>query len=295
MLGAVQLGRTMDGLRSRVAIGLSGAAVISAAARRARALSPGGTLAATLVGGVLVTGAGTRGAAALVAFFLSSTVLGRLPGAAVIGQRRGNERDAVQVLANGGVAALLSLASSSVGREQVRSLLLTGIGGAIAAAAADTWATEIGSRSGQLPRSIATLRIVAPGVSGGVTPAGLAAAAAGATVIASVATCNLREFPRRVLVRAFPIAVGGFTGSLVDSVLGATVQEVRFCDHCGLESEQHTHHCGARTRHIRGMPWCNNDTVNAIASAVGAATATLGDVACGHRGVVRATWRRPRV
>jgi hypothetical protein len=50
---------------------------------------------------------------------------------------------------------------------------------------------------------------------------------------------------------------------------------VRFCDHCLLESEQRVHACGTPTRRIRGISWCNNDTVNAIATVVGAATAIL--------------------
>ncbi len=264
----------MDRSVARVAFGLAAAGVISAAARRARALSRAGTVVATVVGGAVVSGLGTRAGAALLAFFLSSSLLGRLPAAHAIEQQRGNERDAVQVLANGGVAAVLA-GASSVASERVRPLLTAGFSGAIAAATADTWATEIGSRSRQRPRSIATLAPVAPGKSGGVTLAGLAASAAGATLIASVTSSDLRRNHRHVLIELVPVSVGGFTGALVDSVLGAVVQEVRFCDHCLLESEQRVHACGTPTRRIRGISWCNNDTVNAVATVVGAATAIL--------------------
>jgi uncharacterized membrane protein len=60
-------------------IGLIGASTISLAARSAGALSPGGTLAATGVGATVVAGSGIRGGTMLVAFFISSTLLGRLP------------------------------------------------------------------------------------------------------------------------------------------------------------------------------------------------------------------------
>ena len=58
------------------------------------------------------------GAAALLAFFASSTLLGRLPQSHGRQQRRGNERDAVQVLANGGVAAALALAICGSSRRR---------------------------------------------------------------------------------------------------------------------------------------------------------------------------------
>ncbi|MGH2616869.1 MAG: DUF92 domain-containing protein, partial [Thermomicrobiales bacterium] len=164
----------------RVAGGVLAATSISLIARRARALSRGGAVAAAAAGTLALSGVGFHGGAALVAFFASSTLLGRLPGKTILEQRRGNERDAVQVLANGGVAALLALASA-VGPPRARPLFHAGFAGAVAAAAADTWATEIGSRSRRQTRSIVTLQPVPPGVSGGVTWAGIAASAAGAT------------------------------------------------------------------------------------------------------------------
>jgi uncharacterized protein (TIGR00297 family) len=264
----------MDRSVARVALGLAAAGVISAVARRAHALSSGGAAAATIVGGTVVAASGTRGGAGLMTFFLSSTLLGWLPAAHEIEQHRGNERDAIQVIANGGVAAILA-AASSIAPERVRPLLMAGLGGAIAAATADTWATEIGSRSRQRPRSIATLNPVAPGASGGVTLAGLAASAAGASLIASVTSGDLRHRQGHMLIQLVSVSAGGFTGALADSVLGAIVQEIRFCDRCLLESEQHVHHCGTRTHRIRGVWWCNNDMVNAIATVVGAAAAVL--------------------
>lgn len=275
----------MGGFRNRATFGVFAAAVVSVAARRAHALSRGGAVVATILGGAVFAGMGVRGGATLVVFFLSSTLLGRLPVSRALEQRRGNERDAVQVIANGGIAAALALASS-VARRQVHPICVAGFGGAVAAATADTWATEIGSRSRTRPRSIVTLRTVAPGASGAVTLAGLAASAAGAALIAGLTSAGFRRAQGQIRSQVIPILLGGFTGALADSVLGATLQEVRFCDACSRETEQLTHDCGARTRPIRGASWCDNDTVNMIATALGAATAaaaTLGQRA--RRGV----------
>jgi len=273
----------MDGLPIRAVVGFAGAAAFSLAARRARALSPSGAIAATAVGGTVVTGSGIRGGGMLITFFITSTLLGRLPAGEHLEQRRGRERDAVQVMANGGVAAILALLSS-FSRERTRSLLLAGFGGALATAAADTWATEIGSRSGTQPRSIVTCQPTTPGASGGVTVTGLAASAVATTLIAQLASAPNASTAHHPSPRAIAIALGGFTGALIDSLLGATVQEVRFCDTCLVETEEPLHCCGTQTRVLRGARWCDNDMVNAIATAAGATTAMLAQLPSSIRG-----------
>jgi uncharacterized protein (TIGR00297 family) len=207
-------------------------------------------------------------------FFVSSTLLGRLPRAPGRRQRRGNERDAVQVLANGGVAAACALAMA-LPRIRTRPTALAAFGGALATAAADTWATEIGSRARARPRSIATGKPVPAGTSGGVSWAGSLAAAFGAASIAAVVSTNTSGKPThyRALWRA--IVIGGFCGALVDSVLGATVQEVRFCYVCGEGTELPRHDCGAQTTTVRGIAWFNNDAVNLAATLAGSATSAF--------------------
>ena len=257
----------MNTLR-RAAVGTLAAALVAAGARRAGALTTDGAIAATIVGGTVVAGAGFSGGAALVAFFASSSLLGRLPRSGdIVEQHRGNQRDAVQVLANGGVATLLALAGLFA---PPAAQLRTAYGGAVAAAAADTWATEIGSRWGGAPRSAVTFRSVSPGASGGITLAGLVASGTGALVIAVV--LGPAGAPRSAS-HVIAVTLGGFAGSIADSVLGATVQEVRWCDTCQKETETFVHRCGAATRPLRGRSWCTNDTVNLLATMVGAVTA----------------------
>ena len=264
----------MNGLPARAKIGLASATIISLAARRAGALSPDGALAATGVGAAVVAGLGIRGGTMLVAFFTSSTLLGRIPTPVRLDQQRGRERDAVQVVANGGVAAVLALLSSWT-QTPNRSLLVAGFGGAVATATADTWATEIGSRSRARPRSIRTLRLTRVGASGGVTVVGLMASAVGAALIAGMAPRPFAPVSRQLSTHAIAIALGGFIGALVDSLLGAIVQEVRFCDGCAVETEERIHHCGAQSRPLRGVPWCDNDVVNGLATAAGATASIL--------------------
>ena len=249
-----------------------GAAAVAMAARRFRALSRGGALAATAVGGAVVAGTGLRGGAALVTFFVSSTLLGRIPHASGRRQRRGNERDAVQVLANGGVAAALALALTGR-RRPGRPRLLAAFGGALAAATADTWATEIGSRLSQRPRSIVTGRPVPAGTSGAVSWAGFLASTAGAASIAGMTGTGQAQLRMAGQKQWQAVLFGGLCGALVDSVLGATVQEVRFCHACREETELPRHRCGTPTTVVRGVARFDNDVVNVVATLAGAATA----------------------
>jgi len=74
-----------------------------------------------------------------------------------------------------------------------------------------------------------------------------------------------------------PVAVfvGGIAGSAADSLVGATVQERRWCDRCAKGTERRVHTCSAATRITGGIPGVRNDFVNVVCTVVGAAVAAL--------------------
>jgi uncharacterized membrane protein len=74
-----------------------------------------------------------------------------------------------------------------------------------------------------------------------------------------------------VVLLAVPL--GGFAGATVDSLLGAALQELRWCDACGRSCETNPHACGAQTRRVRGVSGFSNDLVNLLATVTGAAVA----------------------
>ena len=228
---------------------------------RRGALSGDGAIAAAAVGAATFAFGGMPASLSLIAFFASGSALSRR--GAVLGElpsAKGHRRDAVQVFANGGIAAL-ALAASARGRRGGRGAAL----GALAAAAADTWASEIGVRSPTPPRSIVTGNVVRPGSSGGVTPLGWLAATGGALV---VGVAWMAAGDRRAAWLGLAL-VAGLAGSLADSLAGATIQAGYRCEVCGEPVESPGEHCGRPRRLVRGRVWITNDVVNVIGTVAG--------------------------
>ena len=259
-------------LREALARAIAGGALaltVSIVARRRHSLTMGGAVTAAMVGTLAIT-AGWSWGFLLCAFFTSATALSRLgaPRKAELSKsvtQKGAERDEVQVLANGGVFALSALGFLLVPSPMWYATAI----GALAASTADTWATEVGTLSGDETLSIISGAKVAPGTSGGVTLIGTGAAVAGALFIASGAA--LASWP----VPFAAAALGGIAGALTDSFLGATLQARRWCDVCAIATERVVHDCGTPTRHVGGIARLDNDAVNAVCSAVGALVAIL--------------------
>jgi uncharacterized protein (TIGR00297 family) len=288
----------------RAAAGACFAALIAASAFRAHALTRGGALAACAVGTLTFGAGGWAFTLVLLAFFLPSVALSRVGRARkkrLVDVGKGGARDAWQVLANGGAATLCALVARERGRapsgpdqREPRVLPLAWVAafaGSYAAATADTWGTEIGTLARGTPRSILTLRPMPTGLSGGITTAGTAAEIAGAAWIATVAVLTSKRSERG---RAMPptgttvgavqraaatprfglaICLGGMAGALVDSVLGATLQELRRCPACERTCETNPHACGEPTVRVRGLSGFSNDGVNAAATLTGAVIA----------------------
>src|SRR5207244_2213887 len=181
------------------------------AVRRVSWLAPGGLAAALAVGAAVAWGFGWQGLVVLFTFFLSGSLLTQLA------ERRAPRRTARQVIANGGVAAVAALLGA-----------WTVAAGALAAAAADTWATELGAFSPFAPRLITTGARLSRGASGGITARGTAGGGGGAVVIAALAVlleprgmAPASVYPRSTHSLAL-LTAAGVLGMLGDSGVGAT-------------------------------------------------------------------------
>jgi len=271
-------------------IGLACSAGIAGTAYVKRSLSGSGFLAAVMLGTVMYALGSAIWYGSLIAFFVSSTFWSKwkrhAKEAAESGYEKSGTRDAGQVLANGGLGLLLCAANWVYPHPLWWYAFL----GVMAAVTADTWATEIGGLSRKSPRSIKTGRIVPPGTSGGVSSLGIGASLAGglfigivAWMLLAVSNPSASEATTAALRPASWVGIAGLAGiigSLTDSWIGATWQQMYRCAACGREIEQ-ARHCGMPAVPIRGRVGWNNDVVNVAGSLVGGASAVLLGLALG--------------
>jgi len=263
----------------QLALGIVLAAIIASAAYIAKTLSRSGAFAAFILGTVIFGIGGVSWSILLLVFFLSSSVLSRLfkKQKLAIQEKfsKGARRDAGQVAANGAVAGILTLLFPLFGGT---AWIWAAFAGALAAVNADTWATELGVLNKAFPRLITTGKLVEPGTSGGISLAGTLAALSGTIIIAVPAVLfkppTLPFSMENDLPLFLIVTVSGMAGSLVDSLLGATLQAIYFCPTCQKQTEKYpVHSCGSSTRLIRGKSWLNNDWVNAFCGFSGAVLA----------------------
>ena len=249
---------------------------VSAVAYRGRSLSRSGVLGAILVGTITFGLGGWTWGLLLIAFFVLASLLShyRRGQKQALAEKfaKGHRRDLGQVLANGGLGALLA----ALYFLWPNDLLFAAFLGSVAAVSADTWATELGVLSPRSPRLITTGKVVPVGTSGGVTLWGITASIAGALAIGGIAWLLLALGRAATLVSILLLASSsGLLGSLFDSLLGATLQGIYLCPRCRVETERMVHRCGYQTTHIRGWRWLNNDLVNLASSLLGAIVASL--------------------
>jgi uncharacterized protein (TIGR00297 family) len=190
--------------------------------RAVRGVTTQGAVAGALVCFTLLLAAGARGFVALFVVFLATWAATRLGYARK--QRLGTAepsagRNAAQVFANLGVAAICAVIYAAAGQDP-HFLLATAA--ALAEAAADTVSSEIGQAVGGTPRLVTTWKPVPAGTDGAITLGGTAGGVAAAIAVSLTGVVGLGWRSALVCVSA------AILGMIADSFLGATVERRGF-------------------------------------------------------------------
>ena len=149
-------------------------AIIVALAYWRGSLSESGAIGALLIGTLTFGFGGWQWGVLLAVFFVSSSLLSHFKEAekkaAAEKFDKGHRRDMGQVLANGGLGAVIATLSAFVPESTVPAAVWFYLFlGVMATVTADTWATELGTLSKQPPRLITNGKTVEVGSSGGVS------------------------------------------------------------------------------------------------------------------------------
>ena len=192
----------------------------------------------------------------LASFFILSSCLNIFIKKLINLKTKHSQRNVVQVICNGGVPLLICIISYFH-----QSLFFNYLFAAsVATAMSDTWATEFGKLSKVRPITIASLKKVSHGLSGGVTFIGTIGSLIGSCIIGFLAY-NLISVEKYLI---FGIILCGFLGSIFDSILGDKLQG-KYKTISGKIIEKPENNSII----ISGHGLINNDVVNLIATFSG--------------------------
>jgi uncharacterized protein (TIGR00297 family) len=198
-------------------LSLIGAALsfaLAAAALALDLLTVSGAIAGFVLATLLYTFEGWQAFALLAAFFVmgsgATRAAYRRKQAMGLAEQHKGKRVAAQAVAN----AVAAVAFAFLGQPLPMAA-------ALAAATADTIATETGPLFGGRVFLLATGKVVKPGTSGGISVAGTLAGLAGAAIIACLAMALGLTRGTEFAI----ITLAGATGSAVDSYLGGTLEK----------------------------------------------------------------------
>ena len=178
-------------------------------------------------------------------------------------------RDYVQALCNLGTATFIMLLYHFENKEVYIAAFI----GSVAAANADSWASEIGGLSKKQPLMITNFKPVAKGISGGITGLGMIGGFFGSLFITALGVASLLlndAIAKNLYLIFFASLLAGTFGFILDSYLGAWFQAL-YTDKRNFTTEN-----SKAGKLVKGWKWMDNDIVNLLTTiASGLLSATL--------------------
>ncbi|MCW3073783.1 MAG: rane protein [Flaviaesturariibacter sp.] len=186
---------------------------------RLRKLTLWGSIGGVLIGGFLYLGTGLPGLLLLAFFFIAGTAATawKKRTKQIHTTKESSQRNLGQVIANGGVAGFLGLASLLY--PEYKSICLLMIAGALSSATADTLSSELGTLYGRRFYNMLSLERDQRGLDGVVSIEGFMIGVFGSFAIACLHGAFMGWN-----VAFLIIIICGTAGNLFDSVLGAALE-----------------------------------------------------------------------
>lgn len=261
----------------KLIIGIILSFLISYIAFKKNSLNLSGFIAAIILGTLLYVFGSMYFWSILIGFFISSSILTkfRKKDKETLDEisEKTDSRDYMQVMANGGLGLIYALLYY-IWKDPV---YLLAYAVSFSAANADTWSSEIGVLSKSSPFSIITFKKTMKGQSGAISLLGTLAAFLGALFISLIFIIEYAfsfGWTNKLIFYFLIALLCGFIGSIVDSILGATIQTKYKCKVCGKITEKRYHH-NIETLHVKGFKIINNDVVNFMSPLIATILAIL--------------------
>ena len=218
-----------------IAIAIVFAFILGFLAYRVGVSDISGILSATLVGALIIAFTSIWWFVILLAFYALGGLFTKYKyaykKARGVAEKKGGARGYRNVFSNSVVAVALAVSYPMFNAD---SLITFAYLGAVATAAGDTLASEIGITSTARPYMITTLKRIETGVDGGITILGEGASLLGASAIGILAVLTGIIDPAtnigmnvniNIYMGFLIVAISGFAGTNIDSYLGATLQQ----------------------------------------------------------------------
>jgi uncharacterized protein (TIGR00297 family) len=226
-----ELARALPTMEARLPWAAGTAAALAAAAFAARTVDLSGAICGFVLAVVIAVTGGWGSLAVFGAFFVLASAATRVGAGAKriagIAEPQGARRRWNQAIANGGVAAGLSFLSMSTGRADLFRLAFAG---AVATAAFDTVATEIGKAARARAVLLPAGREVPPGTRGAISREGTLAGAGAAALVALAGAALGLHGSRWIPV----VVVAAGIGATLESIAGAWLDRRDRADHDAL-------------------------------------------------------------
>ena len=201
------------------------------------------------------------------------------------GHQQGGQRNFLQVFASSLLATIVAclyfcycgedsyISFSSKGTSTLPAYLWSAYVAHYACCTADTWASELGVLSTSKPRLITTLREVPSGTNGGISLLGTAASVAGGFFIGLIFWfIPIVFWYDYTLYLQYPMVIVsticGLLGSMIDSLLGATVQATYYSNERKCIVKKKTDSKDSSIVLVSGYDFITNEFVNFLSTLI---------------------------